>query len=178
MDGERYVQDGRMTTTAGVSSAIPGSLRLVQDLAGRTEAQRVARSFTFPGWSLDGSTRIPKQRLTIADLGIGLNFGLPWLRPVVGISLASGVRETDVAAVFEVYNMSSAARTVAVPMAPRSPPDTVWFCSPPQPRPHRPPSTGRSHPGLSPPAMAPPTTPQCRNSPRPRIRPPPGPPPS
>ena len=62
VDGERYVQDGRMTTTAGVSSAIPGSLRLVQDLAGPAEAPRVARSFTFPGWSLDGSTRIPRQR--------------------------------------------------------------------------------------------------------------------
>jgi putative intracellular protease/amidase len=42
--GQRYVQDGTLTTTAGVTSGVFGALRLVEQLAGAGEAQRVARS--------------------------------------------------------------------------------------------------------------------------------------
>ena len=43
--GQRYVQDGKITTTAGVTSGVFGALRLVQQLAGAAEAQRVGRSW-------------------------------------------------------------------------------------------------------------------------------------
>src|SRR5947207_2631690 len=38
--GQRYVQDGNITTTAGVTSGVFGALRLVQQLAGLAAAQR------------------------------------------------------------------------------------------------------------------------------------------
>ena len=60
--GHRYVQDGKITTTAGVTSGVFGALRLVQQLAGDAEAQRVGRELAYPGWSLDGPTGIPAQR--------------------------------------------------------------------------------------------------------------------
>jgi len=60
--GQRYVQDGKITTTAGVTSGVFGALRLVQQLAGTAEAQRVGRELAYPGWSLDGPTGIPAQR--------------------------------------------------------------------------------------------------------------------
>jgi transcriptional regulator GlxA family with amidase domain len=43
--GQRYVQDGKITTTAGVTSGVFGALPLVQQLAGATKAQRVAASW-------------------------------------------------------------------------------------------------------------------------------------
>jgi len=59
--GQRYIQDGTITTTAGVTSGVFGALRLVQQLAGAAEAQRVGRELAYPGWSLDGPTAIPAQ---------------------------------------------------------------------------------------------------------------------
>jgi transcriptional regulator GlxA family with amidase domain len=56
--GQRYVQDGTLTTTAGVTSGVFGALRLVEQLAGAAEAQRVGQELAYPGWSLHGPTEI------------------------------------------------------------------------------------------------------------------------
>ena len=76
--GQRYVQDGKITTTAGVTSGVFGALRLVQQLAGATEAQRVGGELAYPGWSLDGPTGIPAQRPAPRDLTNLLAALAPW----------------------------------------------------------------------------------------------------
>ena len=115
VDGRRYVQDGRITTTAGVTSGIPGALRVMADLAGPAEARRVGGLVGYPHWSLEESVAIPVQSLTRADLPIGLNAALPWHRPTVGIAMADGVGEIELASAFEIYAVSYAA--TATPIA-------------------------------------------------------------
>jgi hypothetical protein len=84
--GQRYIQDGTITTTAGVTS----------------------------GWSLDGPTGIPAQRLAPRDLTNLLAALASWRRPALGVGLVEGAGEIDVAAPFEVYASSFAARTVPI----------------------------------------------------------------
>jgi putative intracellular protease/amidase len=112
--GQRYVQDGNLTTTAGVTSGVFGALRLVEQLAGADEAQRVGHELAYPGWSLHGPTAIRAQRWAPAELAFLLAVVFPWLRPTVGVGLVEGVGELEVAAPFEVYASSFAARTVPV----------------------------------------------------------------
>jgi putative intracellular protease/amidase len=116
--GQRYVRDGAITTTAGVTSGVPGALAVVDELAGPAEAERVGRAVDYPGWSPDRPAAIPEQRFSLSDLGPGLDHVLPWGRPVVAVGLADGSSEIDVAAAFEVYGMSAAAGTVAVAAGP------------------------------------------------------------
>jgi putative intracellular protease/amidase len=112
--GQRYVQDGSLTTTAGVTSGVFGALRLVEQLAGVAEAQRVGQELAYPGWSLHGPTEIPAQRWAPRDLAYLLAAVFPWSRPTVGVGLVEGVGELEVAAPFEVYASSFAARTVPI----------------------------------------------------------------
>jgi putative intracellular protease/amidase len=112
--GQRYVQDGTLTTTAGVTSGVFGALRLVEQLAGAAEAQRVGRELAYPGWSLHGPTEIGAQRWAPVDLAYLLAVVFPWWRPTVGVGLVEGVGELEVAAPFEVYASSFAARTVPI----------------------------------------------------------------
>jgi transcriptional regulator GlxA family with amidase domain len=112
--GQRYVQDGTITTTAGVTSGVFGALRLVEQLAGTEEAERVGQELAYPGWSLHGPTEIPAQRWAPRDLANLLTAAFPWSRPTVGVGLVEGVGELEVAAPFEVYASSFAARTVPV----------------------------------------------------------------
>lgn len=112
--GQRYVQDGSVTTTAGITSGIPGALKVMADLAGPAEAERVEGALQYPDWSLEGSTDIPTRSLAVADVPIGLNVIAPWLRPTLGVVLSDGDSEIDVTAVFEAYGNSFAARTVAI----------------------------------------------------------------
>jgi putative intracellular protease/amidase len=115
--GQRYVQDGTLTTTtttAGVTSGVFGALRLVEQLAGAAEAQRVGQELAYPGWSLHGPIEIRAQRWAPRDLAYLLAVVFPWLRPTVGVGLVEGVGELEVAAPFEVYASSFAARTVPI----------------------------------------------------------------
>jgi putative intracellular protease/amidase len=112
--GHRYVQDGTLTTTAGVTSGVFGALRLVEQLAGSDEARRVGQELGYPGWSLHGPTGIPAQRWAPRDLALLLAVVFPWLRPTVGVGLVEGVGELEVAAPFEVYSASFVARTVPI----------------------------------------------------------------
>ena len=115
--GQRYVQDGKITTTAGVTSGVFGALRLVQQLTSATEAQRVGRELAYPGWSLDGPTSIPAQRPAPHDLANLLAALAPW-RLALGVGLVEGASEIDIAAPFEVYASSFAARTVPIAAGP------------------------------------------------------------
>ena len=54
--------------SGGVTSGVFDALRLVQQLAGAAEAQRVGRELAYPGWSLDGPTGIPAHRPAPRDL--------------------------------------------------------------------------------------------------------------
>lgn len=112
--GQRYIQDGTVTTTAGVTSGVFGALRLVEQLAGAAEAERVGRELAYPGWSRGGATDIPALRWAPRDLAYLLTAVAPWFRPTVGVGLVEGVGELDVAAPFEVYASSLAARTVPI----------------------------------------------------------------
>lgn len=110
--GQRFIQDGPVTTTAGVTSGIPGALRVMADLAGPAEATRVGRLLRYPNWSLTGPTNIPTQSMTVHDLPVALNALVPWGRPTLGIALDDGVSEIDLASSFEVYDVSYAARPI------------------------------------------------------------------
>jgi putative intracellular protease/amidase len=118
VSGQRFVQDGGITTTAGVSSGIPAALQLVQDLAGGSEAARVGAEVGYPGWSASGGTAIAQQAFDISDAPVFFNAVLPWFRPTVGIGLTDGISELDAVAAFEMYTISGAARTVALASTP------------------------------------------------------------
>jgi putative intracellular protease/amidase len=114
VQGQRYVDDGTITTSAGVSSGIPASLHLVQELAGRAEAAKIANQVRYPGWAIGGPTKIPIQHFSRSDAGVGLSAVLPWFQPTLAVGLADGVGEIDTAALADVYSYASAARLIPV----------------------------------------------------------------
>lgn len=114
VDGRRFVRDGRVTTTAGITSGIPGALAVMDELAGPDAANSVGAQVGYPGWSVDGPTAIPVQSFDLSDRPVVFNTAMPWFRPTVAVALTDGVSEIDAASAFEVYNNSASARTIAV----------------------------------------------------------------
>lgn len=115
--GQRYVEDGGVITTAGVSSGIVGALRVVERLAGQEEADRAGARAGYPGWSRSAPLDIPAHGYALADLPYALNVAFPYGRTTTGVGVSSGVDELALAAALEVYSGSSfAERTVPVAM--------------------------------------------------------------
>ena len=94
-------------------------MRVMTDLAGSDEAARVGRSVGYPNWSVSEPTDIPVQSFTARDVPVALNAVVPWGCSTVGVALDDGVGDIDLASVFEVYDVSYAAR--AVPSASPAP---------------------------------------------------------
>ncbi len=60
---KRFVEDGRLLTTAGVSAGIDGALRVVEELRGHDEAVAVTRIMQYDKWQ-------PGQGLVLGKSGI------------------------------------------------------------------------------------------------------------
>ncbi|MCE4027183.1 DJ-1/PfpI family protein [Microbacterium sp. Au-Mic1] len=103
ISGQRWVEDGNVLTTAGVSSGIAASLHVVQRLAGTAEAVRIADDVRYPHWQPEGGTDIPVNTVSPADYPYVLGATLPWGQPRYGLGLTPGVDEIDVAAAAELY---------------------------------------------------------------------------
>jgi putative intracellular protease/amidase len=118
VQGERYVEDGAIITTGGVTSGVFGALRVVELLAGREEAEKLGRALAYPGWVLDRPSGMPVQRIAPSDASYALNLAFPWFRPTVAVGLVEGVAEIDVAGAFEIYAGNSfAARAIPIAAA-------------------------------------------------------------
>jgi hypothetical protein len=80
-------------TTAGATSGIPGALKVLEDLAGTAEAERVGRLMNYPGWQVAAAAQIPDQSFAASGIPVGLNALLPWFRPTTAVGLFNGVGE-------------------------------------------------------------------------------------
>ncbi|WP_166792705.1 DJ-1/PfpI family protein [Cryobacterium algoricola] len=112
--GQRYVQAGRVTTTGGVTSSIPGTLKVIADMAGDAEAIRVGESIRYPGWTITAPTAMPVHRFGVEDAAFLMNTAFPWGRPNIAVELRDGVDEIDAASILEVYSYSQGATTTAL----------------------------------------------------------------
>jgi putative intracellular protease/amidase len=111
----RYVADGPVVTTTGVTATIPISLALVEAIAGRERAAGLAASLgASDGWS----AQHPSEQFQFSarhKLTIAANYLAFWSHESVGVPLAPGVDEIALALQAEVYSATyrSTAYTVA-----------------------------------------------------------------
>ena len=103
----RYVDDGTVVSSAGITAGIDTALHLVARFAGAEAATRTAAALSLPP-PVDPS--VPSPRLTPAKLTAGvLNGAFRWPKTNVAFELADGVDELAAAAVLDAYPRSFAA---------------------------------------------------------------------
>lgn len=99
----RYVVDGNIITTTGVSASIPISLALVEAIAGRERAMAVARTMGANGWS--ATHRSDHYKLNARHVFTAASNWLSfWSHENIGIPIANGVDEVGLALVADAYS--------------------------------------------------------------------------
>ncbi|MEU0532932.1 DJ-1/PfpI family protein [Amycolatopsis tolypomycina] len=109
--GERFVDDGTVVTTAGILSGIDGTLHWVERLAGPPVAAEAARAI---GWSRYGTAVPVHPPAGMPDAAAIVNAGFRWNPDTIGVLLANGVGEVELASVFDTEGQSLSSRTLAV----------------------------------------------------------------
>jgi len=111
----RFVVDGKVATTTGISASMPMTLALIEAIAGRAKAEEVGRDLGLSQWDARhdsgafGFTR--PFALTVARNALAF-----WDREQVDIELRAGMDEVSLALVADAWSRTyrSRARTYAM----------------------------------------------------------------
>ena len=107
----RYVQDGRIISTTGVSASLPASLALVEAIAGRAAAQATADRLGVRDWS--ATHRTGDFQVTAADYrhGVG-NLAAFWAHETVETPIGPGTDEVTLALRTDTWSRSYRTKVV------------------------------------------------------------------
>ncbi|WP_103340725.1 DJ-1/PfpI family protein [Amycolatopsis sp. CA-126428] len=109
--GMRFVDDGNVVTTAGILSGIDGTLHWVERLAGPAVAADAAAAV---GWRRYGTAVPVHPPAGMPDAVAIIDAGFRWNPDKIGVLLANGVGEVELASVFDTEGQSLSSRTLAV----------------------------------------------------------------
>ncbi len=109
----RYVADGKIVTTTGVTASIPVSLALVEAIGGRERAVSVARAMGAADWS--DAHRSDDFKLKGPHMyTAATNWVLSWAGDEVGIPISIGMDEVSLALVADAYSRTYRSEAVSI----------------------------------------------------------------
>ena len=114
--GLRYVDDGSIVSSAGITSGIDASLHVVAQRLGLAAAERIANDLHYPDFTYVTNPRVEQYRSVASDSVFIFNllYGLP--RADAGVLLYNGAGEIDLTSIFDTYTAS--VRTITRSIAP------------------------------------------------------------
>ncbi|MBN9661418.1 MAG: DJ-1/PfpI family protein [Acidobacteria bacterium] len=107
----RFVVDGRIATTTGITASIPMMLTLVEAIAGRERAESTGRSLGVGQWSARHASSAFQQtrRFTLTVMGNVLGF---WRKEQLGIHLTPGIDEVALGLVADAWSRTYRSHAV------------------------------------------------------------------
>ncbi|WP_336210714.1 DJ-1/PfpI family protein [Nonomuraea sp. LPB2021202275-12-8] len=102
-NGQRYVDDGNVITTAGVLSGIDGALRIIERLIDSETAREAAERIHWRHYSPGTAAQIPALALEPADAVVALNTSYRPGPTTIGVQLTDGIGEVELASAFVSY---------------------------------------------------------------------------
>lgn len=112
--GVRWVDLGQLVMSAGITSGVDASLRVIGRLAGDSVARRVAREIRYPDYHFAIDPHAEQFTFRAADLVLLTNAAFRPLRPRVGVALYDGVTELDLGHVYDAHAVTFAANVETV----------------------------------------------------------------
>lgn len=113
----RFVVDGNVASTTGITASMPMMLTLVEAIAGRAKAMEVARDLGVRDWDArhDSSAFRLDRPFALTVLGNRLAF---WRSETIGIALEPGMDEVTLALVADAWSRTYRSRALAISALP------------------------------------------------------------
>ena len=113
----RYVVDGQVVSSAGISASLPTALALVEAIAGRDAASREAKDLGVTDWSTRHNSEAFEPRLGVNLLPlIAVNYTNTWFRSRdgVGVPVSDGVDEIALGFTADAWSRTGLSHAYAV----------------------------------------------------------------
>ena len=113
----RFVVDGGVATTTGISASMPMALTLIEAIAGRTKAEAVARQLGLTQWSARHASAAFQLTRPFARTAMTNKLAF-WSHETFGIALSPGIDEVSLALVADAWSRTYRSRAVTFAAAP------------------------------------------------------------
>jgi AraC family transcriptional regulator, transcriptional activator FtrA len=109
---QRYIQDGNVVSSAGVSSGIDAVLYVISQRLGEPVAAKIAKEMNYPSYHF---VKNPKMDPFDFDLRTyTLNNAFQWNKKKAGVLLYNGVEEIALASVFDIYSDTGTTKVLPI----------------------------------------------------------------
>ena len=116
--GVRYVDDGDLVTTGGITSGVDATLHFLATRNGPDVADRVADAMHYPDSPFIDNPQVQQYSAEAVDAAVYVNLAFNWPKPQAAVWLYDGVGEIDLAAVVDAFAVTSSNATTTVADAP------------------------------------------------------------
>lgn len=112
LDDQRYVHDGNVISSAGVSSGIDATLYVISIQLGEEMAEKIAKEIKYPSYHF---VKNPKMDPFVFDMRTYiLNNAFQWNKTKAGVLLYNGVEEMALASVFDIYSDTGTTKVLSI----------------------------------------------------------------
>lgn len=127
----RYVVDGRLVSSAGISAAIPTSLALLESIAGRERAAQVGAQFGVTTWTAAHDSDVFHPHPGNLGALLRINVTNRWFHRVtrLGMALRPGIDDVTLALTADAYSRTGRSMVYGVSPLPqvRSASGLMWL---------------------------------------------------
>lgn len=111
--GVRWVDHGKVITSAGLTAGMDASLRVLTRLAGEDVARRVARELHYPNFHFSRDPVVAPYTVGLADAMFPANLAFRLPRQQIGLGLYDGIGEMDLTGLYDAHIASADLHAIA-----------------------------------------------------------------
>jgi transcriptional regulator GlxA family with amidase domain len=108
----RFVVDGNVATTTGITASMPMMLTLIEAIAGREKAESVARDLGLDDWGAEHASAAFKFNRPFASTVLANTLAF-WSRDEFGIALEPAVDEASLALVADAWSRTYRSKVIS-----------------------------------------------------------------
>jgi putative intracellular protease/amidase len=113
VSGVRWVDHGQVITSAGLTSGMDASLRVLSRFAGEDVARRVARELHYPNFHFSMDPVVAPYTVGLADAIFPANLAFRVPRQQIGLGIYDGVGEMDLTGLYDAHIASADLHSIA-----------------------------------------------------------------
>ncbi|MFB5675320.1 DJ-1/PfpI family protein [Paenibacillus terreus] len=111
---QRYVADGNLVSSAGLTSGIDATLYVISRQMGEPTAEKVAKEINYPSYHFVQHPQMEPFTAGLSDVVYILNNAFQWSKKKDGILLYDGADELMLSSAFDTYGASGTTTTITV----------------------------------------------------------------
>ncbi|MCA1296378.1 DJ-1/PfpI family protein [Paenibacillus sp. alder61] len=111
---QRYVADGNLVSSAGLTSGIDATLYVISRQMGEPTAEKVAKEMNYPSYHFVQHPQMEPFTAGLSDVVYILNNAFQWNKKKDGVLLYDGADELMLSSAFDTYGASGTTTTITV----------------------------------------------------------------